>query len=597
MPPATVYPLKDIGKCSCDWHQGACDVNCCCDVDCSKALNDSFDGHCKLTTSQQTLPLPVCVSKEVIYKTNNLHYDTKTSDGLFCIYRNNYEEQKFFPTRDPLPSKSEIRSSTPSPSPSFERVLSSKSSLVDLTGVDSASGLSLEEAQKKAAFKDGDPLVVLRADDACATFNLPHPGFTPSCLDSVPVLFLRDAKHSCERQLANVTENCASLPFLNSSFYTDLRFLPGGIIRKQENSTEYEVFACPPDADVKELVVDVSGQSCRPEYDDATQSCKNAVQDVKVEVKVNETDGAIASVSMKFECGDVEGSASAVHKIKHFVVFTIVNKDGVIAASLPRSGNPGYLSGKPILAGILNKTDTTAADEGEATEDEGSQNSDTIRISSDSSTWLSLPSPGIGGGCLSRHHLVLFNQNFIQTCNLDLAPLANCSALQKEAFRVFLGPEAIPDRLGMFGNSDPQKPGDWIPIYDEKKPKPDSAASGETKCRNMLKGVGIKILYANAGATINPQPKIIGVLRTFVTEEGIVDVSKDRAMTLRASVTFYDVTQNPENYYNPAPVITAQVPSDFFYPLFRNNRASFIKGNFCLSLLLGMWTVVFLFLS
>jgi hypothetical protein len=74
---------------------------------------------------------------------------------------------------------------------------------------------------------------------------------------------------------------------------------------------------------VKELVVDVSGQSCRPEYDDATQSCKNAVQDVKVEVKVNETDGAIASVSMKFECGDVEGSASAVHKIKHFVVFTI----------------------------------------------------------------------------------------------------------------------------------------------------------------------------------------------------------------------------------------------------------------------------------
>jgi hypothetical protein len=33
--------------------------------------------------------------------------------------------------------------------------MAATSSLVDLTGVDSASGLSLEEAQKKAAFKGG----------------------------------------------------------------------------------------------------------------------------------------------------------------------------------------------------------------------------------------------------------------------------------------------------------------------------------------------------------------------------------------------------------------------------------------------------------
>lgn len=40
--------FKDIGKCNCDLTLGHCDINCCCDNDCSQADLDVF------TCSQNT---------------------------------------------------------------------------------------------------------------------------------------------------------------------------------------------------------------------------------------------------------------------------------------------------------------------------------------------------------------------------------------------------------------------------------------------------------------------------------------------------------------------------------------------------------------
>ncbi|XP_026680793.1 uncharacterized protein LOC113468222 [Diaphorina citri] len=89
--PITRVAVQD---CPCDITKGVCDINCCCDNDCS-ARDRLVFSHC--------LPLPIlsssqyCFSKQLIYIKNSPHYIvTQPDNSLLCIETENLRSKTNF---------------------------------------------------------------------------------------------------------------------------------------------------------------------------------------------------------------------------------------------------------------------------------------------------------------------------------------------------------------------------------------------------------------------------------------------------------------------------------------------------------------------
>ena len=54
-----------------------------------------------------------------------------------------------------------------------------------------------------------------------------------------------------------------------------------------------------------------------------------------------------------------------------------------------------------------------------------------------------------------------------------------------------------------------------------------------------------------------------------IKTETKLELFPDSRLFLASSVSFIDVTEDPENVYKPAPIVSAKLPQDFFYPLFQ----------------------------
>ncbi|XP_052705703.1 tectonic-1-like isoform X3 [Crassostrea angulata] len=614
--PSSVAANIDLGRCWCDVTGNACDINCCCDTDCDQADITSFD-RCK--ESPISVDSQYCVQEEVILTDNSVYTSQKTQDGLFCIYRDNNQARNYYSIPDMINSldtfnfyRDRYASFTYSPTVSADTTYAQ-------------------------FYKVGDPVFVVYEDLTSGYLTIPQG--EPNCQSNNPVSYLVDQSFKCTRQMRTLDANsCENTPYLNASSYlTSVRivktpYLFTWIINGTEVTTpipttttttttttpapttvavttsneqrslynnsytmefEMERVEC---VDGNGLVVDCSFNA--PSFN--ASHCNNAVLGVEYHITHDGSNG-ITRAGVRLLLGSIQASDLPLTQT-YGSSFTSVNE--VNKTITERSGNPGYIVGKPVRAGVLVQNSTLAL-------------GDRYAIVEDMYN-LTIIRGSATGTCLTdsaNREQINFGINMVSGClirfNLfNVSADQYCSAMQDTVIDAMEGvvdtltrdDPTIQRRVATYGNSNPLVPGDWVQIL-RNAPTPttaqDTTVTQEGPKCTISMGMHTEILYANTGALANPQPKIIGVSFKYEPKQDIIytcagtrctagNTDVDQSYEVRHSVTFIDASQPATGYVGEPPVFLAKVPYDFFYP--------FISSSTRTGLSSYLYLVIFIFL-
>uniref|UniRef100_A0A8C0HM00 Tectonic family member 3 n=1 Tax=Buteo japonicus TaxID=224669 RepID=A0A8C0HM00_9AVES len=343
----------------------------------------------------------------------------------------------------------------------------------------------------------GDPILIY-FDSSSVLSTLRQPvkmGASGLCVDGNPAGFLDSKSTSCTRIFANLSKSCITDPALDAaSYYRDFTVLKVHVIflpfAQQLICLTFH-FA-PPGA---------------PHMKDNT--CNNVVSEVIYEIEFSGTHG-IQSVSVRFKVSNISensGSSLQQHFTLHFWVST-----RTLSHMLPRSGNPGYITGAPVLIA----------------------NSGAMHI---------LRSEGDGSCSQFIRHTVQFGRNMRTDCRLS-----NCSYIQQKSYEAFQGMNRAED-LAITGSAHSAQAEEWTTILIQKC---SVQAVNCTSCCMVPVTLEIQILWTKVGLLSNPQAQILGA-RYFYQ------------VPLTTVVTFTDMTEWPEPPRGQ-PQMHWKLPFDIFFP-------------------------------
>lgn len=161
--------------------------------------------------------------------------------------------------------------------------------------------------------------------------------------------------------------------------------------------------------------------------------------------------------------------------------------------------------------------------------------------------------------------------------------------------------------VGMFGNSNSSHMSDWLPIvnvyqgtrtsltgslstlpslssspHDQKTSIEIPPLTPSGVCPLLITGISYEIFHTKVGPVDQPQVKLISIVRTFTTTSNVAPYTSNIASSVprirvTGTVTFYDVTQGVRSKFAPPPVLTIQLPADFFYPFLLVHSSSILQ--------------------
>ncbi|XP_071964939.1 tectonic-1-like [Antedon mediterranea] len=591
---STIEANTDIGPCTCDLTGNACDVNCCCDSDCSPddISTFSFCNNQDLSNEDR-----VCFSKETIYNINNDEVTTETVGGLFCIYTDNYEDRNYYTVPDTVDSVD-----------TFDELV---------TEYGSYNFAKQSETNETFGdyYKYGDKIYTLFEGVkgiALGYLGLPALLVTNACTDNNPARYLVDENTECIRTVIDLATECQTLPSLSSySYYNEIKIVavPAYIRDMFVNVTDYNlttVFPVTTDAPKVNVSTQTpsttpslySGEefvpirlaqpsfcenlldirtSCNissfqtPTYNNVTETCSNVVTEVHYTITHNATDG-IVDAQVLFVLSTVNAQHFPLLQ-KFSTSFVKFDEEDVFA----RSGNPGYVIGEPLIAGNLTSYEESV--------DEGTEEvyvKYAISLSEDRYNRMTVVTATASGTCVSDPDSripVVFGEDIRSGCLISVSfsdVTEACTAINAIARQALAGDMPQSMYVAMFGNSDVGIVGDWVPvIIQEPVAEPTSIVAGQ--CDNVILSLSIEILYANIGSLANPQAKIVGVKYTFIpgklTYQCVGPYCQAGTENLRqkyeiaSSVAFLDVSTYPDAVLAEIPPWKVELPNDFFYPL------------------------------
>ncbi|XP_032237913.2 tectonic-1 [Nematostella vectensis] len=557
----TLSPSSNTG-CFCDLVGNACDPNCCCDEDCTAADKEAFT---KCLDSGLEEDNKVCVSKYLLFTQNTQYRTTTTGSGLFCIVRDNYASRNFY---------NDVRIA------STREEFSTLRSQTTKTVYDGTDSSFQQSKPSSTVYKAGDPIVLVFGNGAKGYLAIPKPLVSKQCEDNNPAGFFQDVSSECTRSIAS---GCTTLPYLAAGSYfsgfqvaASPSFFAVSTVNLTRNALqENSSSSMNVTSFNSSLLIDVNLTlpiTCRnglgvstlcpfvsppwPTFDSASQTCSNVVMEVSYTIYYN-TSTDITKVSVELVMGS---QTTALPLLQKFSIKFI--KEG--SEPFYRSGNPGYIVGKPLVAGTL-QLDTLMKKEA-------------IVLSSDPLSWLTVPSSSADGACSAstKRVPVVFGMDTRTGCTISVTlstSSAACQIIQDTALSALLG--SVPTHVAMFGNSDVNKVGDWVKILNTKPSQTPDGGGGT--CRNMITSVHIEVIYANFGFLANPQAKVVGVLFQYGEPREIRyqctgpfcqygNSAVNQSFEVVSSVSFIDVSKLPDARVKPTPTFEAKAPSDFFYP-------------------------------
>uniref|UniRef100_A0A8D0HD62 Tectonic family member 3 n=1 Tax=Sphenodon punctatus TaxID=8508 RepID=A0A8D0HD62_SPHPU len=350
----------------------------------------------------------------------------------------------------------------------------------------------------------GDPIqTYFAASSVLSTLQQPVGiGVSERCVDGNPAAFLESKNTSCTRMLTNLSESCTMDPSLNAaSYYSDFTVL------KVYSDTKTTAFLF----QVKIIPV---LQPEAPWMDGNT--CHNVVSEVIYEVAFSGIHG-IQNVSVEFKVTSVSGTPGTSFR-QQFTLHFRVSQSRTPSRTTHRSGNPGYLTGAPVLA-LHNGTRQHA----------------------------------IGGSFL---------------CLASSIPLGtekvNCSHIQETVFQALHGVRR-PQSLAVTGNADPIQAEEWSSILLQNC----NVQANRDSCCLVPTSLEIQVLWAQMGLRSNPQAQVLGA-RFLYQCESLKQVTELKA------VSFTDMTEWPEPPRG-WPSMYWKLPFDFFFPF----KAALSRGKCC----------------
>lgn len=496
--------LPVLPICVCDLTPGTCDINCCCDRDCYLLHPRSVFSFC-LPGSVRSSSW-VCVDNSLIFRSNSPFPSRVFMDlnGIkqFCVHVNNSKLNYF--------QKPQTVNASNFQTPATEF----GDKLFDST---------FQMRLPPPFYRAGDPILTYFSKWSVLSLLRQPAGVGAGglCIESNPAGFLESKSTTCVRFFKNLADSCTLDPALNAVSYYNFTVLKVPIGMTDLQNMKFQV------------PVTLVSQAASPLL--AGNTCQNAVSQVIYEIETNGTFG-IQKVSVSFGQTNltVEPGASLQQQfITRFRAFRST------ATSLPgpRSGNPGYIVGKPLLA-----------------------------LTGDISHSMTLLQSQGDGTCSVRRHKVQFGVNAMSGCKLRLKNV-DCSHLQQEMYHTLHG-RPRPEHVAIFGNADPARKAEWTQILSRNC---SVSATHCTSCCVVPVSLETQVLWAYIGLQSNPQAHVSGA-RFLYHCQSIKD-SQVTEVSLTTTVTFVDITRKPEPPRGQ-PRTDWKLPFDFFFPF----KVAFGKG-------------------
>ncbi|XP_054949180.1 tectonic-3 isoform X3 [Pan paniscus] len=462
-----LFPVLPI--CVCDLTPGACDINCCCDRDCYLLHPRTVFSFC-LPGSVRSSSW-VCVDNSVIFRSNS-PFPSRVfmdSNGIrqFCVHVNNSNLNYF--------QKLQKVNAT-----NFQ-------ALAAEFGGESFTS-TFQTQSPPSFYRAGDPILTYFPKWSVISLLRQPAGVGAGglCAESNPAGFLESKSTTCTRFFKNLASSCTLDSALNAASYYNFIVLkvPRGMTDPQNMEVTYEI----------------------------------------------ETNGTFGIQKVSVSLGQtnltVEPGASLQ---QHFILrFRAFQQSTAASLTSPRSGNPGYIVGKPLLA-----------------------------LTDDISYSMTLLQSQGNGSCSVKRHEVQFGVNAISGCKLRLKK-ADCSHLQQEIYQTLHG-RPRPEYVAIFGNADPAQKGGWTRILNRHC---SISAINCTSCCLIPVSLEIQVLWAYVGLLSNPQAHVSGV-RFLYQCQSIQDSQQVTEVSLTTLVNFVDITQKPEPPRGQ-PKMDWKWPFDFF---------------------------------
>uniref|UniRef100_A0A452EDB5 Tectonic family member 1 n=1 Tax=Capra hircus TaxID=9925 RepID=A0A452EDB5_CAPHI len=323
--------------CVCDLSPAQCDVNCCCDPDCS-SVDFSVFSACSIPVV--TGDSHFCSQKAAVYSLN-LTADPpqrvfklvdQINPSIFCVHITNYK-----------PALSFINPEVTDES-SFDKLMKAP----DGFSLNAESDVSTRlDAPQTAKYEYG---VYLQTSDSFLRF--PSPLTSSLCTDNNPAAFLVNQAVKCTRRIN--LEYCEEMETLSMAYYSSPRILRDctlqvpitvqSIVIRSLNKTLTRL------EDTEILRVSKQGVvEAGP-----VEICTNVVLEVTYSLTYTDA-GEVIKADLFLLLGAV--SSAMVPLQQKFEVYFIQQN----TKPVPLSGNPGYVVGLPLVAGFQPQKGLTKA--------------------------------------------------------------------------------------------------------------------------------------------------------------------------------------------------------------------------------------------
>ncbi|NXD40287.1 TECT1 protein, partial [Copsychus sechellarum] len=528
-------PLTDVARlCVCDLLVAQCDVNCCCDPDCSA---EDFSLFTACSVPVVTGDSQLCNQKAAVYsldvEANPPERIFKLIDqvnpSIFCIHATNYKQALYLKSPEiPTPEN-------------FDQLLEKFGGASFRAEPDSwdldTDAQNPSEANETSRYEFGVPV---QTEDAF--LRLPSPVVTSWCSDANPAGFLVNQATKCIRSVS--VEKCDSIQALSMLFYINSSILASVF---QVDITVQSIAVQSLDG-MRTLLSSSDVLRLPMVLDDL---CINAVLGVNYHITHTDT-GEIIEAAAAFVLGAISKEALSIEQ-SFEISFTQANTQPVLL-----SGNPGYVVGLPVRAGFQPQGYPSPAAFLIAA----------LALSSNKHSQLTILQSTSTQDCLAAQGArapVLFGYNMISGCKLRITAAMKCQPLAQTLLDVLKG-QSFPEYVASFGNSQAQDVLDWVPITQLHISEQMISHTLQSPCQIPV-SLGIEVKWTKYGSLVNPQARIVNVTATVTTTTLKQPPSgRERIIPITSSVVFTDISSPAEPSYKAWPTINIKLPFDFFYP-------------------------------
>ncbi|NXJ95242.1 TECT1 protein, partial [Corythaixoides concolor] len=524
-------PVTDVAKlCVCDLLVAQCDVNCCCDPDCSAA---DFSLFTTCSVPVVTGDSRLCSQKAAIYsldvEANPPERIFKLIDqvnpSVFCIYDTNYKQALSF-------------SSPEMPTPeNFDQLLERFGSATFSAEPDSwnmnTDAQNPSDANETHRYQYGVPI-----QTADAFLRLPSPVVSSWCSDANPAGFLINQVTKCTRSVS--VEKCSNIQAVSMLFYINSSILAVNIT-------------------VQSIVVQsLNGMRTLLNGSDVLRLpmilddlCINIVLGVSYHITYTDS-GEIIAAAASFVLGAINKEALSIQQ-SFEISFTQVNTEPV-----PLSGNPGYVVGLPVRAGFRPQGYPFPVECLFVA----------LILNTNKYSQLTLLQSTSNQDCLAAQGArtpILFGYNMISGCRLRITAAMKCQPLTQTLLDLLKG-QSFPEYVASFGNSQAQNVLDWVPITHLHISEQRIYNTFQSSCQIPV-SLEIEVKWTKYGSLVNPQARIVNVTATITTTTlKQLPSGRERTIPVTSSVVFTDISSPAEPGYKAWPTINAKLPFDFFFP-------------------------------